>query len=147
MTERFVYVTYIRTTPEKLWEALTTPEFIKLYWSGCRQEGDWVKGGEWRLYLPDGRLADRGEVLEIDPPRRLLLSWRNEFRPDLHEEGYSRCSYDIEPTGAVVKLTVTHEIDYEGSKFIQAVATGWPSILSSLKTMLETGEALENMRN
>jgi uncharacterized protein YndB with AHSA1/START domain len=91
----------------------------------------------------DGRVADTGEVLEIDPPRRLVLSWRNEFRPELKAEGYSRATFDIAFAGDMVKLTVTHEIDKEGSKFIEAVSGGWPSILSSLKSLLETGKALE----
>ena len=145
MTERFVYVTYIRTTPEKLWEALVKPEFTKLYWAGCWQESDWAAGSDWRIYLPDGRVGDQGKVVEIDPPRRLVLSWRNEFMPELKAEGWSRCSYDIELTKGVVKFTVTHEIDYEDSKFIQAVSNGWPAILSALKSLLETGETLENM--
>jgi uncharacterized protein YndB with AHSA1/START domain len=140
---KFVYVTYIRTTPDKLWEALTTPEFTKQYWFGCSQECDWKVGDEWKLMFGDGRVADTGEVLEIDPPRRLVLSWRNEFRPELKAEGYSRATFDIAFAGDMVKLTVTHEIDKEGSKFIEAVSGGWPSILSSLKSLLETGKALE----
>ena len=142
-SSRFIYVTYIRTTPDKLWEALTTPEFTKQYWFGCSQECDWKVGDEWKLMFGDGRVADTGEVLEIDPPRRLVLSWRNEFRPELKAEGYSRATFDIAFAGDMVKLTVTHEIDKEGSKFIEAVSGGWPSILSSLKSLLETGKALE----
>ena len=87
-------------------------------------------------------MADTGEVLEIDPPRRLVLKWQNEFMPEMKEEGYSRCTMELESQGEVVKLTITHEIDKTRSKFIQAVSGGWPSILSSLKSLLETGEAL-----
>lgn len=88
---RFVYVTYIRTTPEKLWTALTTPEFMKKYWFGMNFETDWKVGSPWKLVFPDGRIADAGEIVEIDKPRRLVLRWRNQFRPELHEEGYARC--------------------------------------------------------
>ena len=138
----FVYVTYIRTTPEKLWAALTTPEFMKKYWFGMNVETDWQAGSPWELVFPDGRIADAGEILEIEKPRRLVLRWRNRFRPELHEEGYARCVMEIEPAGEVVKLTITHEIDRPSSKLIGAVSIGWPKILSSLKTLLETGAPL-----
>lgn len=142
MTERFVYVTYIRTTPEKLWDALLKPEFTRVYWFGMSQESDWKKGSSWKLMFPDGRLGDAGEVAEIEKPKRLVLKWRNEWKPEMREEGYSRCVIEIEQAGEVVKLTVTHEIDKPGSKFIEAVSGGWPKILSSLKSLLETGAAL-----
>jgi uncharacterized protein YndB with AHSA1/START domain len=138
----FVYVTYIRTTPEKLWAALTTPEFMRKYWFGMNIETDWKAGSPWKLVFPDGRIADAGEVVEIDKPRRLVLKWRHQLRPELHEEGYARCAMEIEPAGEVVKLTITHGIDKPGSKLIGAVSVGWPKILSSLKTLLETGAAL-----
>jgi uncharacterized protein YndB with AHSA1/START domain len=93
--------------------------------------------------FPDGRIADAGEVLEIDPPKRLVLKWRHEWRPELHDEGFSRATFEFEPLDKVVKLMVTHEIDRTGSKFIAAVSGGWPAILSSPKSLLETGEALE----
>ena len=138
----FVYVTYIRTTPEELWAALTTPEFMKKYWFGMNFESDWEVGSPWKLVFPDGRVADTGEIVEIDKPKRLVLRWRNQFRPELHEEGDARCVMEIKPAGDVAKLTITHEIDKSGSKFIDAVSVGWPKILSSLKTLLETGTAL-----
>ncbi|HLH94092.1 MAG TPA: SRPBCC domain-containing protein [Xanthobacteraceae bacterium] len=74
MSDKFVYVTYIRTTPEKLWDALIRPEFTRAYWCETWQECDWKVGASWRIMIPDGRVADSGEVLEIDPPRRLVLS-------------------------------------------------------------------------
>jgi uncharacterized protein YndB with AHSA1/START domain len=143
---KFVYVTYIRTTPEKLWRALTEPEFTKQVWAGTWQECDWTPGAPWRIMIPDGRVADSGEVLEVDPPRRLVLKWRNEFKPELRAEGYSRMTYELEQQGETVKLTVTHEIDQPDSKFIQAVSNGWPMILASVKSLLETGESLEATR-
>ncbi len=142
MSEKFVYVTYIRTTPEKLWDALIKPEFTRTYWCETWQESDWEKGSAWRIMIPDGRVADSGEVLENDRPRRLVLSWRNEFLPELKAEGYSRAAFDLEQVGDSVKLTVTHEMDRDGSKFIRSVANGWPHILASLKSLLETGTAL-----
>src|SRR5690242_247256 len=77
---RFVYVTYIRTTPQKLWDALIKPEFTRQYWVGTWQDSDWQPGSSWKLMIPDGRVGDSGEVLESDPPRRLVLKWRNEFQ-------------------------------------------------------------------
>ena len=144
-SDRFVYVIYIRTTAEKLWDALTSPAFTRQYWAGTWQESTFVKGASWKIMIPDGRVADSGEVIEADRPRRLVLKWRNEFS-ELRTEGYSRCTYEIEPAGESVKLTVTHEIDKEGSKFIQAVSKGWPHILSSLKSLLETGQSLAETR-
>ena len=143
---RFVYVTYIRTTPQKLWEALTKPEFTRQYWSGVYHETSWKPGADWKLMIPDGRVGDSGQILEIDPPRKLVVSWRNEFKPDMRAEGYSRASFTLEPMDEVVKLTVTHEIDRPGSKLIEAVSNGWPSLLSSLKSLLETGESLVHTR-
>ena len=141
-TDRFVYVTYIRTTPEKLWEALTKPEFTRIYWFGVTQDTTWEVGASWKLVLEDGRVADAGEVLEFDQPKRLSVKWQNQFRPELKAEGHSRCTMELEPNGEIVKLTVTHEID-DGPKFIAAVSGGWPQILSNLKSLLETGKAFE----
>jgi uncharacterized protein YndB with AHSA1/START domain len=136
----FVYVTFIRTTPEKLWSALTSPEFTERYWFGPRHETDWKTGSSWRLVDGDGRVTDTGEIVEADPPKLLVLKWRNEFVPELKAEGYSRCTIEIEPVDEAVKLTVTHVMDREESKFIEAVSGGWPRILSNLKSLLETGE-------
>jgi len=142
MTERFIYVTYIRTTAEKLWQALTDAEFTRAYWFGMSQECEWKPGASWKLLFEDGRVADAGEVVECDPPKRLVLKWRNEFMPELKAEGYSHCVMEIEPADGMVKLTVTHSIDREGSVFIEKVSGGWPKVLSSLKSLLETGAAL-----
>jgi uncharacterized protein YndB with AHSA1/START domain len=136
----YVYVTFIRTSPEHLRSALTEPDFIRKYWFGFQQETDWKPGSPWRLAFPDGSTADAGEILEADPPRRLVIKWRNEFRPELKAEGYARCVIEIEPVGEVAKLTVTHSIAVENSKFIQAVSGGWPRILSNLKSLIETGQ-------
>jgi uncharacterized protein YndB with AHSA1/START domain len=143
MADTFLYVTYIRTTPEKLWQALTTPEFNRVYWGGMWQDSDFQPGSSWALKFSDGRVADAGQVLESDPPRRLVLKWGHELRPELKAEGYSQASFDLEPVAGAVKLTVIHQIDQEGSKQIQAVSGGWPKILASLKSLLETGEALD----
>jgi uncharacterized protein YndB with AHSA1/START domain len=139
----FVYVTYIRTTAERLWDALTKPEFTRQFWAGTWQESEWTAGSSWQIKIPDGRVADTGEVLEIERPRRLVLSWRNEFRPELKPEGHSRLTYLLEQQGDMVKLTVTHEMARPGSKLIEAVSQGWPAILASLKSLLETGQPLE----
>jgi uncharacterized protein YndB with AHSA1/START domain len=143
---RFVYVTYIRTTPEKLWRALLDPEFTRQFWSETWQDCNWKQGAPWKLMIPDGRVGDSGEVLEIEPERRLVLSWRNEFKPEMRAEGYSRLTYEIEKQVESVKLTLIHEIDRPDSKLIQAVSGGWPWILASLKSLLETGESLVETR-
>jgi uncharacterized protein YndB with AHSA1/START domain len=138
----FVYVIFIRTTPEKLWSALTDPAQMREYWFGMHIESEWKKGAEWQMLFPDGRIGDTGEILEFDRPKRMRLKWRNEFRPELKAEGVSLCTMELEPVGATVRLTITHMIEYPDSKFIQAVSGGWPKILSNLKSLLETGQAV-----
>jgi len=141
--DKFVYVTYIRTTQQTLFDALTKPEFTRQYWFGISMKSDWTVGASWQMNYPDGTVTDTGNVVEIDPPRRLVLRWRNAFKPELKAEGYSRASFTLEPLGETVKLTVLHEIDKTDSQFIKAVSNGWPMILSSLKSALETGKPLE----
>jgi uncharacterized protein YndB with AHSA1/START domain len=139
----FVYVTYIRTTPEKLWRALTEPEFTRKFWVDTVQVCDWKPGASWKLMVPDGRVADCGEVIEIDPPRKLVLTWQNHLFPEVTAEGFSRLTYELEATGGVVKLTVSHTMERRGSELIRKVSHGWPHLLASLKSLLETGESLE----
>jgi uncharacterized protein YndB with AHSA1/START domain len=136
----FVYVTFIRTTPEQLWAALTTSEFMQKYWFGMSFETDWKVGSPWKLMYPDGRITDSGEILELDPPRRIVLKWQNEFRPELKAEGYARCTIELEPQDGAMKLTISHTIERGDSKLIEAVSGGWPRILSNLKSLLETGQ-------
>jgi len=88
-------------------------------------------------------VADAGEVVEIDPPRKLVLTWQNHLFPEITAEGFSRMTYELEAKGGTVKLTVTHTIEKSDSKLIKAVGNGWPHILASLKSLLETGESLE----
>jgi len=137
-----VYVTIIRTTPEKLWRALTEPEFTRQFWLNSIQECEWKPGASWRIVKPDGSTADSGEVVEIEPFRRLVLKWQNHLFPEMTAEGYSRMTYTLEEKGDTVKLTVTHEMDKSDSKFIKAASGGWPQILASLKSLLETGHSL-----
>jgi uncharacterized protein YndB with AHSA1/START domain len=136
----FIYVTYIRTTPEKLWAALTDPKLMRQYWFNMHCESDWKKGSPWKLVFADGRVADTGEILEVEPEKRLVIKWRNEMKPELSAEGHSVCTMELEPTDGAVKLTITHAIDKKDSKVITAVSGGWPKILSNLKSLLETGE-------
>ena len=138
----FVYVTYIRTTPEKLWSALTDVEFIKQYWFGVRCESRWTTGSSWKLVYPDGRITDSGEIVEAEPPRRLVIRWQNQFKPELKVEGDSLCTMEIEQSGTAVKLSITHTIERSPSKLIDAVSGGWPKVISNLKSVLETGSAV-----
>jgi len=143
---RFVYVTYIRTTAENLFDALTLPEFTQQYWAGTSQQSEWRKGASWKALTPDGRVWDTGEILEIDRPRRLVLTWRNEHFPEMRAEGFTRLTYQLEPSGEAIKLTLVHEIDVEESKIVAALSQGWPMVLASLKTFLETGTPIEESR-
>jgi len=139
----FVYVTYIRTTPEKLWSALTDDvEFMKRYWFGTRCESQWAPGTSWKMVQSDGTVTDAGEIVEAEPPRRLVIRWQHQSKPELHAEGESICTMELEPSGAAVKLSITHIIDRDPSKFIAAVSGGWPKILSNLKSLLETGSTV-----
>ena len=137
---QFVYVTFIRTTPAKLWAALTDPQFTRQYWFGTSVESDWKKGSGWQLVGSSGKTTDSGEILEIDPPRRMVIRWQNVWKPELEAEGPTRCTFELEPIEHAVKLTVTHEIERPDAKVITAVSGGWPIILSNLKSLLETGE-------
>jgi uncharacterized protein YndB with AHSA1/START domain len=137
----FVYVTYIETTPEKLWDALTNSEFTERYWWDTRVVSDWKIGSPVALESR-GKVTDTGVIVVADPPRRLSYTWANtseEFR----NERPSRVTFAIEPYGKLVKLTLTHEDFDKESKMLQGISKGWPAIVSSLKTMLESGQALD----
>ena len=136
----FVYVTYIRTTQERLWTARTTDaEFMKQYWFGVHCQSGWTTGSPWRMVGPGDVTFDEGEIVEADPPKRLVIRWHNQHKPELKAEGMSLCTLELEPSGAAVKLSITHTIEREPSKVIEAVSGGWPKIMSNLKSLLETG--------
>jgi uncharacterized protein YndB with AHSA1/START domain len=138
----FVYVTYIRTTPEKLWSALTDDvEFMKQYWFGVHWESQWTAGSSWKMVHPDGRILDAGEIVEAERPKRLVIRWRHQDKPELKAEGESLCTMELEPSGPTVKLSITHTIGREPSKLIEAVSGGWPKVISNLKSLIETGSA------
>src|ERR1700758_293968 len=141
----FVYVTYIRTTPEKLWSALTDDtEFMKQYWFGVHCESAWTAGSSWKMLHPDGRILDAGEIVEAEPPKRLVIRWQHQDKPELKAEGASLCTMELEPVGSAVKLSITHTIEREPSNLIVAVSGGWPKIISNLKSLLETGSTALN---
>ena len=136
----FVYVAYIRTTPERLWSALTTDaEFMRQYWFGTYGESEWTPGSAWKHLAADGQVLDTGEIVEADPPRRLVIRWQNQHRPELEAEGASLCTMELEANGPAVKLSITHTIERQPSQFIAAVSGGWPKVISNLKSLLETG--------
>jgi uncharacterized protein YndB with AHSA1/START domain len=139
----FGYVTYIRTTPERLWSALTEDvEFMKQYWFGVHCESKWTAGSTWKMVFPDGRIGDSGAIVESVPPRRLVIRWQHQDKPELKAEGDSLCTIELEPSGPAVKLSITHTIEREPSKLIEAVSGGWPKVISNLKSLLETGSAI-----
>jgi len=136
----FVYVTYIRSTPEKLWNALTTSGFLNRCWMGASIKSDWKVGSPWTATSQDGSLFDSGEILESVSEKRLVFKWRNEWKPEFKAEGYSHCVYEIEPMGMSVRFTMTHSIERSDSKFLESVSGAWPMVMSNLKSLLETGE-------
>jgi uncharacterized protein YndB with AHSA1/START domain len=138
----FVYVSYIRTTPEKLWSALTDAEFMKQYWFGVHGESQWTAGSPWKSVSPHGQILDAGEIVEAEPPRRLVIRWQHQDKPELKAEGESLCAIELEPSGTAVKLSITHTIEREPSKLIEAVSGGWPKVISNLKSLLETGSTV-----
>jgi uncharacterized protein YndB with AHSA1/START domain len=147
----FVYVTYIATTPEKVWQALVDTDVMRQYWcglnTGCAANvnvSDWKPGSRWEHRSLDdaGTLKIVGKVVESEPPLRLVVTWG---RPkDAEDESkHSRVVYDIEPHGdGLVRLTVTHAGLEHDPEMFAGISGGWPQVLSNLKTLLETGRVL-----
>lgn len=138
----FVYVTYIETTPEKLWQALTDGNFTERYWFGARLRSDWKVGSSFEMVRSDGAVSDAGKVVACDPPRLLAYTFVN-LSDKYKNEFPALATFVLEPYGKLVKLTLTHEGFQEGSKMLSGVSKGWPAILASLKSLLETGQPLE----
>jgi uncharacterized protein YndB with AHSA1/START domain len=136
-----VFEIYIKTTPERLWEAITDPELRARYSFGVRVNSDWTAGSSYQSVHPSGptEIAE-GENLEVDPPRRLVQSFTALWSDDVKSEGTSRVTWEIEPVADSCRLTVTHDQLREGAN--DELYGGWPMILSGLKTLLETGENL-----
>lgn len=139
---KFVYTTYIQTSPEKLWEALTSGDFTRKYWGGYRIESDWKVGAPMKFYAADGSLAHSDQVLIADRPKVLSYTWKplGKHMPD---EPASTVTFELEQKGEFVKLTVTHSEFPEDSKMFPMISNGWPLVISSLKTLLETGTPLD----
>ncbi len=136
-----VFEIYIRTTPERLWEAITDPEIRSKYNFGARINSDWTPGSRFEMSHPGGDvLLGEGENLEVDPPRRLVQTMVALWSDDVKREGTSRITWEIEPIGDSCRLTVTHDRLRDGAN--DELYGGWPMILSGLKTWLETGELL-----
>jgi uncharacterized protein YndB with AHSA1/START domain len=135
-----VFEIYIKTTPERLWKAITDPEMRSKYNFGARINSDFSAGSHYQQSTPDGRLLGEGENLEVEPPRRLVQSMRALWGEDVKSEGTSRVTWEIEPVGDSCHLTVTHDQLREGAN--DQLYGGWPMILSGLKTLLETGGLL-----
>jgi uncharacterized protein YndB with AHSA1/START domain len=140
---RFLYITYIRAPAQKVWDALTDPAQNKVFWSGYHQESSWQVGADFAIVGPEGKAWDTGKVLAFDPPRHFQVTWLHQHDAAMKAEGESTCSFDLDAlTPEMTKLTVTHVMPVAESKLIGAVSTGWPMIMSSLKSLLETGKAL-----
>jgi uncharacterized protein YndB with AHSA1/START domain len=135
----YAYTTYIKSTPEKVWAAITTPEFTRQYW-GHNNVSDWKKGSKWQhVSTKDGAVNIEGEVIESTPHSRLVVSW---FSPN-NKDDVSRVTYEIEAVDGRVRLHVLHTDLTEGSNMATGVTKGWPVVLSSLKSYLETGEGFD----
>ena len=137
----FVYVIYIKTTPERLWDALTASEFSRRYWFGTELRSDFKVGSPFALVM-DGKVTDSGQILEADRPRRLSYTFKHELDDEMRKEGATRVVFTLEPHGELVKLTLTHEGFAKDSRLLDGISKGWPAILSNLKSLLESGEAL-----
>jgi uncharacterized protein YndB with AHSA1/START domain len=136
-----VFEIYIKTSPQRLWEAITDPELRKQYSFGVGITSDWTSGSSYQAVHPAAGLAiSEGENLEVDPPRRLVQSFRALWSDDVKDEGTSRVTWEIEPVGDSCRLTVTHDELRDGAN--EQLYGGWMMILSGLKTLLETGETL-----
>ena len=138
----FVYVTYIKTTPEKLWEALTDGEFTRLYWGGRRIQSDWNVGSPVRHAREDGGIDWEGEVLQAQPPRLLSYTFHMQISERHRGDRPSRVTFELQPMGSVVKLTLTHDDFESDSATFETTRHGWPAIISSLKSLLESGSPL-----
>ena len=138
----FVYVTYIETTPEKLWQALTSSEFSKRYWFDTELQSDFKVGSPFALVM-NGTTTDVGEILEADPPRRLSYTFHHVLDETARKEPPTKVIFTLEKHGDLVKLTLTHENFAAGSTLLDGISKGWPAILASLKSLLETGQPLE----
>jgi uncharacterized protein YndB with AHSA1/START domain len=132
------YTTFIRTTPKKLWEAITKPEFTRQYWGKMANVSDWKKGSEWQHLNPENEVWITGKVVESIAPKRLVLTWADP--DDLKDR--SRVTFEIEKIEDLVCLTVTHGNFNDRSKMAGKVAWGWPRVISSLKSFLETGKGI-----
>ncbi len=141
--QTFVYVTFINSTLEKVWAGLTQNEFIEQFWGNCHIECDWKLGSKFQLHAPGGLVYDEGEVLAFDPPHHLSYTFKNVFFNELKAEPASRVDFKLELQDGFVKLTLVHDqFPTPNSKYLRAISGGWPSILSGLKTLLETGKPL-----
>lgn len=139
--ERFVYVTYIATTPERVWDALTKGELTREYWKH-ENISDWRAGSKWEHVTVDGRRTVKlvGQVLESAPPKRLVLTWAD-AADAADPSRHSRVAIDIETVGGMVRVSVTH--DHITPDWLPKIVNGWPRVLSSLKSFLETGRPLD----
>jgi uncharacterized protein YndB with AHSA1/START domain len=137
----FVYITYIETTPEKLFQALTDSAFTKRYWFGTELRTDWRIGSPVEVVM-DGQVTDTGKILEFDPPKRISYSFHHEANEVLRKEKPSRATFELEPYGTLTKLTLIHDEFADDSLMLGAIAKGWPAILAGLKSLLETGKPL-----
>ena len=138
----FIYISYIETTPEKLWDALTSSEFTRRYWWNTEVKSDWKVGSSFALVM-GGMTTDVGEILEVDRPRVLSYTFHHVTSEAARKERPTKVVFKLEPYGKLVKLTLTHEDFEEGSVILDGISKGWPAILSSLKSLLESGTALE----
>jgi len=138
----FVYVTYIASTPEKVFDALIAPEMTRKYWAHLNVS-DWKVGSPWKHENAENGNTDLlGKVIEIDRPKRLVISWAFPADKD-NPAKYSKVTFQVQPGPNAVRLTVTHEDLEPGSDMEKGIRRGWPVVLSNLKTLLETGTALE----
>ena len=145
-TPEFVYVTLIAAPPERVWEALTSAEFTRQYWHSTRVDSTWEAGGAvvFMVDTDEGEAVGcEGTLLAVEKPHRLSYSWRFPRNPEVADEPPSRVTFSLEPVGEFTKLTVVHDEFPEHSRMRDMVSGGWPYVLSGLKTLLESGSAID----
>ncbi|MDX1508074.1 MAG: SRPBCC family protein [Woeseiaceae bacterium] len=139
----FVYMAVIAAPPEKVWQCMTSAEFTRQYWHSTEVRSDFKKGSPIEFLTPDGEVGVRGEILEAEFPSRLSYSWRFLRDPGTQDDPPSRVTFSLEPLNVGTRLTVVHDRLAEGSKTAELVTFGWPHVIGGMKTLLETGSAVD----
>ena len=139
----FVYMAVIAAPPEKVWQCMTSAEFTRQYWHSTEVRSDFAKGSPIEFLMPDGEVGVRGEILEADFPTTLSYSWQFTRDPETRDDPPSRVTFTLEPLNVGTRLTVVHDQLADGCKTAELVTFGWPHVIGGMKTLIETGNAVD----